>query len=77
MESGCSSAGTQSSLIHLSYKTDEPFVPDFLNRAAIDYEVTPISGVSATTGQATGRIELNIIQGDLIQAIVKATIRLW
>jgi len=76
-DSDGSSAGTQTSLIHLGYKTDQPFVPDFLNRAAIDYEVTPISGVSATAGQATGRIELNIIQGDLIQAIVKATIRLW
>jgi hypothetical protein len=76
-DSDGSSAGTQSSLIHLGYRTEIPFVPDFLNRAAIDYEVTPISGVSATTGQATGRIELNIIQGDLIQAIVKATIRLW
>jgi len=71
-----SSAGTQSSRIHLRYQTDVPFIPDFRGRAAVDYNITPISGVSATTGTAIGRVELNILTGDLIQAIVKATVRL-
>ena len=69
-------AGTQSSTIHLRYQTDAPFVPDFLGRAALEYDVTPVSGVSASSGRAVGRFELNLLTGDLIQSVVKATVRM-
>ncbi len=72
-----SAAADDESIIHLRYQTDYPFVPDFLNRAAVEYDITPISGVSSTRGVAIGRIELNHLAGDLIQAIVKIGIRLW
>lgn len=75
-DSDGSSAPDQNSRIHLSYRNDIPFVPDFLNRAAVEYEVETVSGLSSRSGEAIGRIELNILPGNLIEAIVKIGLRM-
>ena len=67
----CLPNGTQSGLIHLRYQTDDPFVPDFQNRAAVEYDITTVSGISSPLGQAVGRIELNYLTGGLLQTRVK------
>lgn len=67
----CQPSGTQADEIHLRYQTDDPFVPDFLNRAAIEYDITTISGIASPTGTAIGRIELNNLTGGLVHTRVK------
>lgn len=71
-----SAAPEETSTIHIRYQTQNPFIPDFQNRAAIEYDLFTVSGISSTTGRAVGRIELNQLPGDLIQAIVKISLRL-
>ena len=72
----CLPTGTQTGTIHLRYQTDDPFVPDFQNRAAFEYDITTVSGIPSVSGTAVGRIELNHLLGGLLQARTKTIFKL-
>ena len=72
----CMTGGPQLGTIHMRYQTDDPFVPDFQNRAAFEYDITVVSGVASTAGTAVGRIELNNLSGGLLHARAKTIFKL-
>ena len=75
-EVACLPMGTQTGTIHLRYQTDDPFLPDFQNRAAFEYDITTVSGITSTNGTAVGRLELNYLTGGLLHARVKNIIKM-